>query len=111
MFRATRPYLTEPADPRLFLTKIPFFFVGDFITKVSILKKNIKMEPTLPKVFKSVALNTRFFFLTMKYYTPTNQLLGGILESAVGRSAAVESSLLLIVSNKLNSNCLLKNVC
>jgi len=26
VFRATRPYLSEPADPRLFITKMPFFF-------------------------------------------------------------------------------------
>ena len=39
------------------------FFVGVFIIEVSILKKTKKNpEPTLPKVFKTVALNTRFFF-------------------------------------------------
>ena len=46
MFRATRPYLSELADPRLFFMKIPFFFVGVFIFEVSILKK--KTESTLP---------------------------------------------------------------
>jgi len=33
VFRATRPYLSEPADPRL-------FFIGVFIIEVSIFKKN-----------------------------------------------------------------------
>ena len=59
VFRATRTYLSESADPRLFLQNIPLFFVGVFIIEVSILKKS---EPTLPKVFKTVALNTRLFF-------------------------------------------------
>ena len=63
VFRATRPYLSEPADPRLFLRKYRFFFVGVFIIDVSILKKT---EPTLPKVFQTVALNTRFFFCLTK---------------------------------------------
>jgi len=67
VFRATRSYLSELADPRLFFTKIPFFFsFGFFIIEVSILKKthkkNNNTEPTLSKVFKTVALNTRFFF-------------------------------------------------
>jgi len=64
VFRATRPYLSELADPRLFLTKIPGFFVGVFIIEISIKKNNKKnTEPTLPNVFKTVALNTRLFFL------------------------------------------------
>ena len=64
VFRATRPYLSEPDDLRLFLRKIPFFPFGVFIIKVSILKKKKKKEqPTLPKVFKTVSLNTRIFFL------------------------------------------------
>ena len=62
MFRATRPYLSEPADPRLFFTKY-LIFIGVFKIEVSILKK--KTEPTLPKVFKTVALNTRLFFLAL----------------------------------------------
>ena len=45
-----------------FLRKYPFF-VGVFIIKVSILKK--KTRPTLPQVFKTVALNTRLFFLAL----------------------------------------------
>ena len=62
VFRATRPYLSEPADPRLFFRKYPFF-VGVFIIQVSVLKKKTKKpEPTLPKVFKTVALNTRFIY-------------------------------------------------
>ena len=44
VFRATRPYLSEPADPRLFFRK--YRFVGVFIIEISILKKT---EPTLPK--------------------------------------------------------------
>ena len=50
VFRATRPYLSETADPRLFFTKILFFFIGVFIIEVSILykKKKKKTEPTLP---------------------------------------------------------------
>jgi len=58
VFRATRPYLSEPADPRLFYVNT-VVFVGVFIIKVSILKKT---KPTLPKDFKTVALNTRLFF-------------------------------------------------
>jgi len=42
VFRATRPYLSEPADPRLFFTKIPFFFVGVFIIEIKFLKKQNK---------------------------------------------------------------------
>ena len=61
MFRATRPYLSEPADPRLFLRKYRFF-VGVFIIKVSILKN----KSTLPKVFKTVALNTRFILFGIR---------------------------------------------
>ena len=59
VFRATRPYLSEPADPRLFFTKMPFFFLWVFIIKVSIHKKEKKSEPTLLKVFKTVARNTQ----------------------------------------------------
>jgi len=56
MFRATRPYLSEPANPRLFfLRKYRFFSFGVFIIEDS-------PEPTLPKVFKTVALNTRYLF-------------------------------------------------
>jgi len=42
-----------------------FFSVGVFIIEVSILKKKQtkKTEPTVPKVFQTFALNTRFFFL------------------------------------------------
>ena len=65
VFRATRPYLSEPADPRPFFTKIPgFFFVGVFIIEVSILKKK---QLTLPKVFKTVARNTRFIVFGLRY--------------------------------------------
>ena len=62
MFRATQPYLTEPVDPRLFCYENAVFFVGVFI--IEVLSLNIKKitEPTLPKVFKTVARNTRFFF-------------------------------------------------
>jgi len=42
MFWATRPYLSDPADPRLFLRKTT--------------------EPTLPYFIKTIALNTRFIF-------------------------------------------------
>ena len=46
-----------------FLGKYQGFFVEVLIIEVSILKKEKKEEknPTLPKVFKTVALNTRFF--------------------------------------------------
>jgi len=60
VFRATRPYLLEPADPKLFFYKNTVFFVGVFIIVVTILKK----KRSLPKVFKTVALNTRLFFWT-----------------------------------------------
>jgi len=44
LFRATRPYLSEPADPRPFcFIKILFFFVGVFIIEVSIL---LDFDPT-----------------------------------------------------------------
>ena len=72
VFRATRPYLSEPADPRLVFT-IPFFFFGVFIIEVSILKKT---EPTLSKVKKTVALNTRFIFwphARLEPSSPTSQ--------------------------------------
>ena len=49
--RATRPYETEPADPRLFFNENTVFFIGVIIIA------------TLPKVFKTIALNTRLFFL------------------------------------------------
>jgi len=40
VFRATRPYLSEQADPRLFFYEnTVFFFVGVLIIEVSILKK------------------------------------------------------------------------
>jgi len=45
---------------------MPFSFVGVFIIEVSILNKRIKIkitEPTLPKVLKTVARNTRIFGL------------------------------------------------
>jgi len=45
VFRATRPYLWEPADPRLF-TKIPFFFCWEI--EVSILKKNKNKKNSQP---------------------------------------------------------------
>jgi len=52
-----QPYRNQPT--------LDFFFIGVFIIEVSILKKKIKTEPTLPKVFKTVALNTRLFFLAL----------------------------------------------
>ena len=55
VFRATQPYLLELADPGLFFNENTVFFVGVFIIGVSILKKKQKPEPTLPKVFKTVA--------------------------------------------------------
>jgi len=65
MFRATRPYLSEPADPRLFLQKYRgFFCLGLYNWGFNSLKKQQqkKTDPTLPKVFKTIALNTRYFF-------------------------------------------------
>ena len=57
-FLGSCPDVTDPGT---------FFFLGGgevFIVEVSILKKTTTQntEPTLPKVFKTVALNTRFFF-------------------------------------------------
>ena len=53
MFRATRPYLSEPVDPILFLRKYRFFFVGVFIIEVSILTKkgrpNLNFKDRCPK--------------------------------------------------------------
>jgi len=54
---------------------MPFFVVGVFIIAVSILKKT---EPTLPKVFKTVARNTIFFGLTVVVFR-----LKGTLSSIV----------------------------
>ena len=60
VFRATRPYLSQPADHRLFFTKMPFFSIGVFLKlRFQFFKKT---EPVLPNVFKTVALNTRFIF-------------------------------------------------
>ena len=59
VFWATRPFLSEPADPRPFY-EMTVLFVRVFIIEVSILKKT---ETTLPKVFKTVALNSILFFV------------------------------------------------
>jgi len=59
VFLATRPYLSERLTLDFFLNENTFFFVGVFIIEFSILKKTT--EPTLPKVFKTVVVNTRFF--------------------------------------------------
>jgi len=48
VFRTTRPYLSEPAIPRLFLTKIPLFFVSVFMIEVKILKKKTKKNGAAP---------------------------------------------------------------
>jgi len=50
VFRATQPDLSEPADPRLVSRKYRVF---QFFKKT---------EQTIPKIFKTVALNTRFFW-------------------------------------------------
>ena len=65
VFRATRSYLSEPAHIRLFFTKI-LFFVGVFKIDVTILKKTT--EPTLPKVFTTVALNTILLFFGLSLF-------------------------------------------
>ena len=68
VFRATRPYLSEPADPRgldFFFYKKYRFFVRVFIIEVSILKKNSRPYLTF---FKTVVLNTRFIFLALVSY-------------------------------------------
>ena len=49
------------------------FFVGVFIIEVSI------FELTLPKVFKTVALNTRFIFLALFFVRPTGYYIENIL--------------------------------
>ena len=74
VFWATQPFLSEPGDLRLFLRKYRFF-IGVFIIEVSILKKkHTKTEPTLPKVFKTIALNTRLLFLASLLINPWVQL-------------------------------------
>ena len=53
VFRATRPYLSEPADPRLFLTKMPFFRWGlynwGFNSKKKRSRPYLKFLRLLPK--------------------------------------------------------------
>jgi len=72
VFRATRPYLSEPADPRLFFTKMPFFFP---------LKKIIK-KPSRPyqKFLRSLPETQDFFFVwpKLKLVTETTNLTGFI---------------------------------
>ena len=48
VFRATRPYLSEPAVLDFFLRKYRFFFIGVFIIEVSILKKTKQKKHSWP---------------------------------------------------------------
>jgi len=66
VFRATRPYLLEPANPRLFLRKYSFFFIGVFIIEVSILKKK-QSRPYL-KFLRPLPYTQDFFFGLMYIY-------------------------------------------
>jgi len=60
VFRATWPFLSELAEARLFFENMGFFPCGLFNWGFNSLKKT---EPTLPRVFKTVALNTIKKFL------------------------------------------------
>jgi len=59
VFRATRPYLSKPADPRFFY-EIDIFFVGVFIIEVSILKNKNRSRPYL-KFLRSLPETQDFF--------------------------------------------------